>query len=299
MISICIPHYNFQNPRLFSELKVQCNRLLVDFEVLIMDDGSTEENKVYLKEWRDSNFNVIYLPENIGRSAIRNKLAATAKYELLLFLDGDSEIRNSDFLTNYLHNTNADLISGGREYDQELTPIEYQLHWNYGAKIESSSPALFHSNNFLAKKSVFSLVSFDERLKNYGYEDVVFGLDAKKAGLKLINIQNPVIHTQLKTNQEFITDTKQALQNLIKIQEIRPDLHIEKKVTIVSKYHQLKKWKLTGLLNIFNKKIIELSTQRVQNASTPFSNKVFMLFKLYYFHQLMKNLKDDNHPSSS
>mgnify|MGYP006217474485 CR=1 FL=1 len=39
MLSICIPHYNFVNEKLFTELHHQCFALSIEFEILVIDDG--------------------------------------------------------------------------------------------------------------------------------------------------------------------------------------------------------------------------------------------------------------------
>ena len=232
MLSICIPHYNFVNEKLFTELHHQCFALSIEFEILVIDDASETENKIYLSSTISKFCRVIFLDENVGRSKIRNLLAQKAKYEWLLFLDGDSAISNGNFISFYLDNLKADIISGGRTYHNQEPNDQYFLHWNYGFKIESNAYAQFHSNNFMIKKHVFDKLKFDESITNYGYEDVVFGLEAKKIGLHLININNKVLHTGLKTNADFLIDIKLALLNLCKVEAIRKDLQIEKEVNL-------------------------------------------------------------------
>lgn len=286
MLSICIPHYNFVNEKLFTELHHQCFALSIEFEILVIDDASETENKIYLSSTISKFCRVIFLDENVGRSKIRNLLAQKAKYEWLLFLDGDSAISNGNFISFYLDNLKADIISGGRTYHNQEPNDQYFLHWNYGFKIESNAYAQFHSNNFMIKKHVFDKLKFDESITNYGYEDVVFGLEAKKIGLHLININNKVLHTGLKTNADFLIDIKLALLNLCKVEAIRKDLQIEKEVKILSSYNQLKLMKFTWLLGIFNLIMINFLSKYLIKSSKIFTNQLLSILKLYHLHRI-------------
>jgi glycosyltransferase involved in cell wall biosynthesis len=286
MLSICIPHYNYVNDQLFAELENQCLALAIKFEILVIDDASATAYKSYLKDIDSSFCSVIFLEQNIGRSKIRNLLAKEAKYPWLLFLDADSNTNKPDFIFNYLQNLKADIISGGRSYSLIQPEAKYFLHWNYGVKIESKSKAQFHSNNFMIKKEVFNTLCFDEQITNYGYEDVVFGLEAKKLGLTMINIDNKVMHTGLKTNKEFLVDVEQALINLVKIETLRNDLMIENEVKILRSYSKLHQLRLTWLLGVFNQTIINSLRNILINSSKPYSNKLLSVWKIYYLHQI-------------
>lgn len=73
MISILIPTYNYNIANLTKELHRQALEQYAEFEIIVMEDGSTlflNENRVVdeLEFCRH-----IILSENIGRSAIRNK----------------------------------------------------------------------------------------------------------------------------------------------------------------------------------------------------------------------------------
>ena len=92
MISILIPTYNYNITRLVADLHQQALDTYVDFEIIVIEDGSTlfvEDNKAV----NDFEFcRYIILSENIGRSAVRNKLADEAKFGHLLFMDCDAEV---------------------------------------------------------------------------------------------------------------------------------------------------------------------------------------------------------------
>ncbi|WP_026903223.1 glycosyltransferase family 2 protein [Pedobacter glucosidilyticus] len=285
MLSILVPHYNFINQTLFTELEQQCLSLSLDFEIIVIDDASLSSYKNYLNQFNKPYFNIIFLDKNIGRSAIRNLLAAKASYPFLLFLDGDSCIKNPNFIKNYLNfiqqNPAADLVCGLRNYPECLNK-EYLLHHYYGTKVEMlASKQAFHSSNFLIKKEVFKALQFDERLTHYGYEDVVFGLTAKAKGYTIKNFDNPVIHLQLKTNQQFMADTEDAVQNLAQLMQLPQYEIILKEIPLIRIYLLFKKTGLWHLLAGLKSRLRKNMEQEKPNAT---SIKKLQLYKLLHLH---------------
>ena len=242
--------------------------------------------KKYLQTFEEKPFRVIYLDKNIGRSAIRNLLAKEAFFDLLLFLDADGKIENDHFIKTYLNHFNKDIVSGGRAYADLKPDKNHFLHWNYGFNIESKTRSFFHSNNFMIKKCVFDILKFDEQIKNYGYEDVVFGLEAKELGITMACIDNKMIHDDLKSNQLFLNDVDQALDNLLKIIGLKKELKIVDFVGISRKYKVLEWLTLNRLLSIGNYKITtSLRNSLIFNPKKN-SNLLLSVYKLYKYHLL-------------
>lgn len=111
-ISIIIPVYNVY------EWIDQCLESIVgqtfeDFEVILIDDGSTDGSQLKCKEWanRDSRIRVIR-QQNAGPAIARNKGIMEAQGKYLSFIDADDWI-DKNFLSE-LHtaaiDTNADII---------------------------------------------------------------------------------------------------------------------------------------------------------------------------------------------
>jgi len=85
-LSILIPVYNYDVRDLVHKLHDQLIELDTPVEILCYDDASTDESyKVTNREINKLSV-VIYkeLPANIGRAAIRNKLANEANYNYYL-----------------------------------------------------------------------------------------------------------------------------------------------------------------------------------------------------------------------
>ncbi len=154
--------------------------------------------------------------KNIGRAAIRNRLALEAKGDFLLFIDADVMLPGTAeaYFLKWLPFINtAKVICGGSLYhDSAPGDPDKLLRWKYGKWREQKSAAernkhphaSFSTFNVLIEKSVFSKIRFDEELKQYGHEDTLLGYQLKKAGMNVLHIDNGLMHEGLESNREFL-----------------------------------------------------------------------------------------------
>ena len=85
-VSVCIPTYN-RKDYLKEALESVFAQTYKDYEVVIVDDGSTDGTEDMLK---DAGYDVrYYWAEHIGQAAARNKLIELACGEYITFLDSD------------------------------------------------------------------------------------------------------------------------------------------------------------------------------------------------------------------
>ena len=89
MISVVIPLYNKEN-RIENTLQSVFNQTFQDFEIVIVNDGSTDKSVERVKKWDDDRIRLIE-QENQGVSAARNRGIAESSYDLIAFLDADDE----------------------------------------------------------------------------------------------------------------------------------------------------------------------------------------------------------------
>lgn len=250
MISICVPVYNFDLTLLLNELTNQAKSLEVPFEIIVIDDCSQNFKEINKKLCEA--FNYIELEENIGRARIRNLFLNYAKYDYLLFLDCDSLIGDSDFLTKYVEciDKGPSIVCGGRVYDKNLPKRDRILNWKYGILRESQAFELrqkfpnksFMTNNFLINKKVLEEIRFDERITKYGHEDTLFGFALKKKNIQIIHIDNPVINGDLEKNGDFLKKTKEGVINLIHILKFKEyDKELINDISILKFYNSLSK----------------------------------------------------------
>src|SRR5690606_36584817 len=178
-----IPTYNYDVFPLVENLHKQAIKCNIAFEILVFDDASQKHhNNLKINELENCSFTV--LEKNIGRSAIRNLLHRKAKYDWLLLLDADIYPVNDNFISTYIKQINSSdskYFSGGIAYKNDRPEDDKILRWKYGHQRESLSyedvlkgKISYMIINIFAHKTVFDKVVFDEKIRFYGYEDVIF-----------------------------------------------------------------------------------------------------------------------------
>jgi glycosyltransferase involved in cell wall biosynthesis len=266
MLSINIPVYNYEVGELVSQLAEQADDMQIVYEIRVYDDGSKPEVKLQNRKISELK-NVIYveLKNNLGRSAIRNKMGMESKFKYLLFIDADSLAESEDYLENFIEFTEPNrVICGGTAYKLEKPDEQGKyLRWFYGTNREAISAKtrnskkgfIITSNNFLIEKSVFEKVHFREDLKTYGHEDTLLGYDLFRSGIEIFHIDNPVEHTGLEDSNIFLEKTKTALKSLHQItQQILPgDKDFVQQVHFLNRYAAITKMLPPVFLRLFYK----------------------------------------------
>ena len=99
MISVVIPLYN-KATSISSTLECILNQTFADWEVVVVDDGSTDGSANIVNSMDDSRIRLIRQP-NAGVSAARNRGAIEAEGEFIAFLDADDEWDKDYLATQY------------------------------------------------------------------------------------------------------------------------------------------------------------------------------------------------------
>jgi len=253
MISILIPTYNYNITRLVANLHQQALESYIDFEIIVIEDGSNlyvEENKAV----NDFEFcRHIVLQKNIGRSAIRNKLADESNYDHLLFMDCDAEVCSEHFVAKYITFCKEEcVVIGGTAYNPKENDPRYSLRLEYGRKREARTALErgknnFATFNFLISKSIFNRVRFDESIRGYGHEDMLFGHQLHQLGYEFIQIENPLIHKGLDDNKTFLRKTEEGTRNLFLLYQTGRYPFLAEESKLLSAFLRIKKLKLIHL----------------------------------------------------
>lgn len=129
-VSVIVPAYNVEN-YLTETLKSLAEQTLEDFEVIIVNDGSTDGTADIINSFCEQYpFMRSIYQENGGVSAARNKGIASAEGKYIAFLDGD-DLFAPDTLENFYvtaEENNSDLVIGKIENFDSNNNISYQEH---------------------------------------------------------------------------------------------------------------------------------------------------------------------------
>lgn len=111
-LSIIVPVYNVKDylDKCISSILSQTFR---DFELIIVDDGSTDGSEDICDSYAKSDQRIqVYHQENQGQAVARNFAIRIAKGEYLGFVDSDDWVEQEmfDHLMNSAHNNNADVV---------------------------------------------------------------------------------------------------------------------------------------------------------------------------------------------
>lgn len=264
MLSILIPEHNYDCSKLVGDLAGQCVNEGIPYEILVMDDASSkflEENSVISKlpgcQFMESK-------PNLQSARIRNRLGQMAKFENLLFLDSDLEIRDDQYIHRYMEAIGkAPVLVGAVVYQSHKPPVSQMLRWKYGRNRECMSLEIRNQNpwkslssqNFLMKKAVFEQVPFDETFEEYGHEDTLLGLTFKRKNIAVLYIDNPLIHNGLESSEVFLAKSLVAVEKFETAPAMKaPD--VVEQIRIYRFYQKMAQLKLTGLL-AFKFRILE------------------------------------------
>jgi len=259
MISICIPIFNCDVRQLVHSLNSQADELAIEYEILLIDDGSDNPIKEKNRELTDL-LRVKYkeLPQNTGRSAIRNTLAREAIYKYLVFMDCDAEICNNDYVRRYAVCCAPGIVCfGGCKYHPITPDSPFYLRWLFGVNREDIDVHIreehpnssFRTFNFLIDRDIMLSTKFDERLRGYGHEDTLFGIELLKKDIEIIHIDNPLIHLGLENAGVFILRSEESIRNLIEIQKLfDKDGTFTNSVKILRTERKISKLHLTTLI---------------------------------------------------
>ena len=210
-LSILLPTYNCDCRQLVGALYKQCEDIdSLDYEILVADDGSSEQKYVDLNREIEKLNNVRYIinTENRGRSAIRNFLVDKALYEWILFIDGDLSLCNSSFIRNYL-STVYDVVVGGIRIGGSKEKWGNNLRWKYEKSCEEKHSIEnrrknkykeFRTTNFLIRKHILQEIKFNEDIHQYGYEDVLLGKQLNERHIPIYHINNPISLNEFENN---------------------------------------------------------------------------------------------------
>ncbi len=200
-LSVVIPTYN-RLPILTKCLRAlesqQYDRTIVaDYEVVVVDDGSTDGTIDWLRA-RSSEFPHVKLLEqaHCGPSAARNRGVQAATGDTIIFIDSDLVVTDV-FLQSHglvLRQGPQDLGSDRFfTYGRVINTANFEEPTAEPYKVTDFSAAFFATGNVaIAKHWLIEAGLFDTGFQLYGWEDLELGVRLKNLGLKLLKVPDAV-----------------------------------------------------------------------------------------------------------
>ncbi len=222
-VSVIVPIYNVEK-YLKKCLETLVNQTLQDIEIILVNDGSTDNSSEISKKYQNMYpQKIVYLEkENGGLSDARNFGIAYAKGEYIAFLDSDdyAEYTTYEEMYEIAKKENSDMV-------------ECDFYWEYPNKRKTDIGVIYNNKkemlekvrvvawNKLIKKEILveTQIQFP---KGYRYEDIEFTYKLipylnkvsflKKPCIHYIQRQNSIANSQNERNSEIFD----VLDNVIK-----------------------------------------------------------------------------------
>lgn len=231
MISVLIPTYNYVCYKLVCDLQQQLSALDEEYEIIVAEDGSDNQQAI------EDNDKITLLPncihlvikENQGRARIKNYLVSKASGEWCIIMDSDAQVVTSDYIKTYAEciNQGEDVYVGGLVNPESLPHADATLRYRYEKAAERYRTAEYRNHhpferfctfNFMVRRETLLEVPFDERCTEYGYEDTLMGQELRKCSKRIAHIDNPLMHLGFDNNAIFLKKTEISLHTLKKIE---------------------------------------------------------------------------------
>lgn len=141
LVSVIIPTYN-RSAVIFRAIDSVFAQTYKNFELIIVDDGSTDETREHLRELIDSNKIKYLKQENLGVSSARNLGVLNSKGSLITFLDSDDEWlphKLQDQINYFIKNPHLKIVYGEEQWIRNGKRVNQKaIHKKSGGWIFSS-----------------------------------------------------------------------------------------------------------------------------------------------------------------
>lgn len=112
-----MPSFN-SAPHLAEAIESVLNQTWSNLELIVVDDGSTDESAAVFERQDDSRLNVLQQPRQLGASAARNRAFRASRGEWVIFLDSDDWIPPAHLQALHAAASGSSLSIGMSQWDR-------------------------------------------------------------------------------------------------------------------------------------------------------------------------------------
>ena len=192
-VSIVIPTYN-RKPILIKCLHALENQILnklIDYyEIIVVDDGSSDGTVNWIKENQTNLPHVVLYEQEHGGPALgRNLGVIKSKGDIVIFIDSDLVVIDK-FLIHHVSKLEKYWLKKNKKcftYGSVINTSNFENPQLEDSKITDISFAYFATGNVAISRDLLMEVGlFDTSFSLYGWEDLELGERLKKIGVQLI-----------------------------------------------------------------------------------------------------------------
>lgn len=246
-LSVVIPTYN-RGEKIETVLKSLQEQSFRDFEVIVINDGSTDNTASVLDKLQQQKWSFllrIVHQENKGRSGVRNSGFVLALADIIVSIDDDMRLDSKCLEEHYLHHQQypGSIMVGVQQEDPVLAKTDIQrflahqrIGWLEGLN-KAERPMLpnqiyITAANFSLSQETFNKIGgFDSRLR--AVVDYDLAMRATELGIPIYYNKHAIgWHDDFITCHSFIRRRKQGVENEKLLMQLKPDL--------VKNYHRYK-----------------------------------------------------------
>lgn len=233
--SIVIPIYNKEN-FIENTIKSVLNQSFTDFELLLINDGSTDQSEAIIAQFQDLRIQY-YKKENEGVSCARNFGIAKASSKYIAFLDAD-DYWYSNFLMEIYNNTlqfpKEKIFATAIEIESKKTifPAQYSIKKTGNTALvnyfkASSKQSVLSSSSCVIATAVFEKIgTFDTAIKIGEDTDFWIRIGLNYAILFSWKILSRYVYdSKSLSNQKLFLDTNLNFSKFELVEKTNPELN--------------------------------------------------------------------------
>lgn len=290
IFSVVISVYN-KADYIENTLKSVVNQSFDDFEVIVVNDGSSDNSLEIINSINDDRISVI-TTENLGASMARNKGIEESNSDFIALLDGD-DYWNKDYLQTIYNaisifpNQKVFSVAIAQKYKNKVVPVNYSFNQTETFRIHN----FFESSKKYSLLSSSSVVFHKAIIKQTGKFDpnIVSGQDTDLWIRFGLHYDIVFINKQLVTYTHNTNSLSNTTFNLSQKPKFDNYLTFEKDNPLLKAYLDKNRYSMAILSKFQNdQKSFDFYTKRIDLNNLTFRQKVLLKCPLWILKMLQK-----------